>query len=62
MNKPDSRTAADSKKARTIKYRCPMTGNTWSGRGLQSRWLKVALASGRPLAEVDMAQQVEAQP
>jgi DNA-binding protein H-NS len=29
------------------KYRDPQTGDTWSGRGLQPRWLKAALAQGR---------------
>ena len=29
-----------------VKYRDPMTGSTWSGRGLQPKWLKVALNEG----------------
>lgn len=33
------------------KYRDPVTGETWSGRGLQPKWLKAALASGRKLDE-----------
>lgn len=33
------------------KYRDPATGATWSGRGLQPKWLKAALDSGRSLAE-----------
>lgn len=33
------------------KYRDPATGDTWSGRGLQPKWLKAALASGRSLAD-----------
>ena len=33
------------------KYRHASTGATWSGRGLQPRWLKAALASGRKLAD-----------
>jgi DNA-binding protein H-NS len=33
------------------KYRNASTGETWSGRGLQPRWLKAALASGRKLAD-----------
>jgi DNA-binding protein H-NS len=28
------------------KFRYPQTGETWSGRGLQPKWLKAALASG----------------
>ena len=33
------------------KYRDSSTGETWSGRGLQPRWLKAALAAGRRLDE-----------
>lgn len=33
------------------KYRNPVTQETWSGRGLQPKWLKAALASGRSLAD-----------
>lgn len=33
------------------KYRNNATGETWSGRGLQPKWLKAALASGRQLSE-----------
>lgn len=36
------------------KYRDPATGATWSGRGLQPRWLKAALDSGRSLAEFEI--------
>ena len=28
------------------KYRHPSTGESWSGRGLQPKWLKAALAAG----------------
>lgn len=31
------------------KYRSSATGETWSGRGLQPRWLKAALAGGARL-------------
>lgn len=31
------------------KYRNAATGETWSGRGLQPKWLKAALASGASL-------------
>jgi DNA-binding protein H-NS len=41
--------AAGSKVA--PKYRDAATGDTWSGRGLQPKWLKAALASGRSLAD-----------
>jgi DNA-binding protein H-NS len=33
------------------KYRNKATGETWSGRGLQPRWLKAALASGKKIAD-----------
>ena len=33
------------------KYRDPATGDSWSGRGLQPKWLKAALASGRKLSD-----------
>jgi DNA-binding protein H-NS len=34
-----------------VKYRNASTGESWSGRGLQPRWLKAALASGRKLSD-----------
>jgi DNA-binding protein H-NS len=33
------------------KYRNKATGETWSGRGLQPRWLKAALDAGKKLAD-----------
>jgi DNA-binding protein H-NS len=33
------------------KYRDKATGETWSGRGLQPKWLKAALTSGRKIDE-----------
>lgn len=33
------------------KYRNAETGESWSGRGLQPKWLKAALASGRKLED-----------
>lgn len=33
------------------KYIDRATGNTWSGRGLQPRWLREALAAGRSLTD-----------
>ncbi len=33
------------------KYRNASTGESWSGRGLQPRWLKAALASGKKLTD-----------
>jgi len=33
------------------KYRDKATGDSWSGRGLQPRWLKAALATGKKLSD-----------
>jgi DNA-binding protein H-NS len=33
------------------KYRDPITGTTWTGRGLQPRWMRAALASGKTPAD-----------
>lgn len=33
------------------KYRNVATGDTWSGRGLQPKWLQAAIASGRKLTD-----------
>ncbi|MBL8329654.1 MAG: H-NS histone family protein [Rubrivivax sp.] len=33
------------------KYRDAVTGETWSGRGLQPKWLKAALAGGKKLTD-----------
>ncbi|MEY4560910.1 MAG: hypothetical protein RLZZ618_187 [Pseudomonadota bacterium] len=33
------------------KYRNTATGDSWSGRGLQPKWLKAALASGKKLTD-----------
>lgn len=41
--KPASKVAA--------KYRNKATGETWSGRGLQPKWLKAALAGGAKLTD-----------
>jgi DNA-binding protein H-NS len=49
-----TKAAANSKKDSTkkvaAKYR-DASGNTWSGRGLQPKWLKAALASGKTLRD-----------
>ncbi|NVO07180.1 MAG: H-NS histone family protein [Rhodoferax sp.] len=31
------------------KYQCPLTGKTWTGRGLMPKWLSMAVAEGNPL-------------
>ena len=33
------------------KYRHPMSGATWSGRGLKPKWLSEELANGKALAD-----------
>ena len=33
------------------KYRDPESGTAWSGRGLQPKWLKAAIESGRKLED-----------
>lgn len=33
------------------KYRNAVTGDSWSGRGLQPNWLKAALAGGKKLGD-----------
>jgi DNA-binding protein H-NS len=33
------------------KFRDAATGDTWSGRGLQPKWLKQALASGKKISD-----------
>ena len=42
-DKPASKVAA--------KYRNAATGDTWSGRGLQPKWLKSALAAGAKIED-----------
>ncbi|RRS03523.1 H-NS histone family protein [Aquabacterium soli] len=45
-----SNAAAGSKVA--PKYRNVDTGETWSGRGLQPKWIKAALAAGKTLDQL----------
>ncbi|XVJ69121.1 MAG: H-NS histone family protein [Rhizobacter sp.] len=33
------------------KFHNPATGDSWSGRGLQPKWLKAALATGKKLQD-----------
>ena len=44
LRKPEGRKVAP-------KYRNPETGETWSGRGLQPKWLKAALEDGRKITD-----------
>jgi DNA-binding protein H-NS len=46
-----SKTRKSSGSKVAAKYRDKATGQTWSGRGLQPRWLKAALASGKKIAD-----------
>ena len=46
---PKSRATKGSKVA--AKYRNTSTGDTWSGRGLQPKWLKAALQTGKTLQD-----------
>jgi len=34
-----------------VKFCDPVSGNAWSGRGLQPKWLQAALAQGRQLSD-----------
>lgn len=44
------RKPAEGTRKAAVKYR-DAQGNTWSGRGLQPRWLREALASGKTLQD-----------
>ena len=48
--KGTSKARSASKNPVAAKYR-DKAGNHWSGRGLQPRWLKAALAEGKPLSD-----------
>lgn len=42
--------SGDGTRKAAVKFR-DASGNTWSGRGLQPRWLKEALAKGKTLQD-----------
>ena len=42
-----------------VAFRCPDTGMTWSGRGLQPAWLRAALAKGKTLESLRAAPEVK---
>lgn len=55
---PTAKTPAQIKResrfpSQGAKYRDPASGQTWSGRGLKPKWLSVALASGKTLADFE---------
>lgn len=43
--------ASSAKGAKVAAKYTDKTGNSWSGRGLQPKWLKAALATGRTLQD-----------
>lgn len=51
LNSRAGKTAKSSVSKVAAKYRNKATGETWSGRGLQPRWLKAALASGKKISD-----------
>jgi DNA-binding protein H-NS len=49
--------AGEGKRAKVpAKYRDPATGDSWSGRGLQPKWLKAALNDGKQLSDFLIAE------
>jgi DNA-binding protein H-NS len=49
--KPAGKVRAGKGNKVAAKYRDVATGESWSGRGLQPKWLKAALAAGRKLSD-----------
>lgn len=47
---PSKRKGTTGRKV-AAKYRDASTGESWSGRGLQPKWLRAALASGKKLTD-----------
>ena len=50
---PTARAAGASKPTGKVaaKYRNAATGESWTGRGLQPKWLRAALAAGRKIGD-----------
>ena len=49
---PAATTRADGERRPVpVKYRNAETGDTWTGRGIQPKWLQQALAEGKSLAD-----------
>jgi hypothetical protein len=48
------------KYAALTRYRNPATGDTWSGRGQQPKWVREELANGATLSQFDVAPQAKA--
>jgi DNA-binding protein H-NS len=51
---PSAKTSSTAGRKVAAKYRNPATGDTWSGRGLQPKWLKAALAGGGKLEDFNV--------
>lgn len=51
LGKSAPRTNAGKGNKVAAKYRNAATGDTWSGRGLQPKWLKAALAAGKKIED-----------
>lgn len=51
--RPSTKAAGSTEGVRKVapKYRDPVTNETWSGRGLQPKWLRAALEAGRKIEE-----------
>lgn len=49
--KSSPKVSPGSGKKVAAKYRNKATGDAWSGRGLQPKWLKAALTAGRKIEE-----------
>jgi DNA-binding protein H-NS len=48
--KPSAKTGVTGKKV-APKYRDPVSGATWTGRGLKPKWLRAALDVGKSVAD-----------
>jgi DNA-binding protein H-NS len=46
-----AKTRGGAGKKVAAKYRNTATGDTWSGRGLQPKWLKAAIAGGKKISD-----------
>ena len=51
LGKSSPKTSAAKGNKVAAKYRNAATGDSWSGRGLQPKWLKAALASGKKIED-----------
>jgi DNA-binding protein H-NS len=47
---PSARASTSGRKV-AAKYRDPVSGQTWTGRGLKPKWLAAALESGKQLSD-----------